>query len=142
MQLILFILITSQVPVNKKYLANLWWNCHETLSKCLAHMKGCWYPEFEPSIEEIVDDFCVWSIFRVFEHGEDKQPIFQKHQCRSRAYKPLCRYITTSSLTCYSWILIISICKRFFGIKSWFLQYGALGSLNPCLARWPFWQWR
>ena len=28
-------------------------------------------------------------IFRIFEHGEDKQPIFQKHQCR---------YITTSSL--------------------------------------------
>ena len=27
----------------------------KTVSKCLAHMKGCWAPEFEPSAEEIVD---------------------------------------------------------------------------------------
>ena len=26
-----------------------------TASKCLAHMKGCWEPEFEPSVEEIMD---------------------------------------------------------------------------------------
>ena len=32
---------------------NLWCNCCETVSKCLACMKGCWYPEFEPSVEEI-----------------------------------------------------------------------------------------
>ena len=25
------------------------------VSKCLAHMKGCWDPEFKPSVEEIVD---------------------------------------------------------------------------------------
>ena len=24
-------------------------------SKCLAHMRGCWDPEFEPSVEQIVD---------------------------------------------------------------------------------------
>ena len=45
----------------------IWWNYDETydetydviamkaVSKCLAWMKGCWDPEFEPSIEEIVD---------------------------------------------------------------------------------------
>ena len=27
----------------------------KTVSKCLACMKACWGPEFEPSIEEIVD---------------------------------------------------------------------------------------
>ena len=27
----------------------------KTASKCLARMKGCWDPEFEPSVEEIVD---------------------------------------------------------------------------------------
>ena len=26
-----------------------------TASKCLARMKGCWDPEFEPSVDEIVD---------------------------------------------------------------------------------------
>jgi hypothetical protein len=25
------------------------------VSKCLAPMEGCWYPEFEPSAEEIMD---------------------------------------------------------------------------------------
>ena len=45
----------------------LWWNYDETYdetydviatntaSKYLAHMKGCWDLEFEPSVEEIVD---------------------------------------------------------------------------------------
>ena len=27
----------------------------KTVSKCLARMKGYWDPEFEPSVEEIVD---------------------------------------------------------------------------------------
>jgi hypothetical protein len=27
----------------------------KTVSKCLAHMKGCWNPEFKPREEEIVD---------------------------------------------------------------------------------------
>ena len=27
----------------------------KTASKCLARMTGCWDPEFEPSVEEIVD---------------------------------------------------------------------------------------
>ena len=27
----------------------------KTVSKFLAHMTGCWDPEFEPSIEEIMD---------------------------------------------------------------------------------------
>ena len=27
----------------------------KTASKCLAHMKACWDPEFEPSVEEIMD---------------------------------------------------------------------------------------
>jgi hypothetical protein len=27
----------------------------KTVSKYLAHMKGCWDPEFEPSVEEIMD---------------------------------------------------------------------------------------
>ena len=27
----------------------------KTASKCLAHMTECWDPEFEPSVEEIVD---------------------------------------------------------------------------------------
>jgi hypothetical protein len=27
----------------------------KTVSKCLAHKKGCWYPEFEPSVEEMMD---------------------------------------------------------------------------------------
>ena len=27
----------------------------KTASKCLARMTGCWNPEFEPSVEEIVD---------------------------------------------------------------------------------------
>ena len=26
-----------------------------TASKCLARMTGCWDPEFEPSVEEIMD---------------------------------------------------------------------------------------
>ena len=30
-------------------------NAVKTVSKCLAHMKACWGPEFEPSIDEIVD---------------------------------------------------------------------------------------
>ena len=30
-------------------------NDDESVSKCLARMKGCWDPEFEPSVEEIVD---------------------------------------------------------------------------------------
>ena len=30
-------------------------NAVKTVSKCLACMKGCWGPEFEPSVEEIVD---------------------------------------------------------------------------------------
>ena len=30
-------------------------NAVKTVSKCLARMKGCWDPEFEPSVEEIVD---------------------------------------------------------------------------------------
>jgi hypothetical protein len=41
------------------YDENWWWNYDEiavkTVSKCLAPMKGCWDPEFEPSVEEIVD---------------------------------------------------------------------------------------
>ena len=27
----------------------------KTVSKCLARMKGCWDPQFEPSVEEIMD---------------------------------------------------------------------------------------
>jgi hypothetical protein len=27
----------------------------KTISKCSAHMKRCWHPEFEPSVEEIMD---------------------------------------------------------------------------------------
>ena len=27
----------------------------KTVSKCLARMKGCWDPEFKPSVEEIMD---------------------------------------------------------------------------------------
>ena len=50
----------SQLEKNS---ANLWWNYDETYdvialntaSKCLARMKGCWDPEFEPSVEEIMD---------------------------------------------------------------------------------------
>ena len=30
-------------------------NVVKTVSKCLARMKACWGPEFEPSVEEIVD---------------------------------------------------------------------------------------
>ena len=30
-------------------------NAVKTVSKCLARMKGYWGPEFEPSVEEIVD---------------------------------------------------------------------------------------
>ena len=30
-------------------------NAVKTVSKCLARMKGCWGPEFEPSVKEIVD---------------------------------------------------------------------------------------
>ena len=30
-------------------------NAVKTVSKFLARMKGCWGPEFEPSVEEIVD---------------------------------------------------------------------------------------
>ena len=44
----------------KKGSDSLWWNYDETydviavntISKCLAQMKGCWDPEFEPSIED------------------------------------------------------------------------------------------
>ena len=35
----------------------------KTASKCLAHMTGCWNPEFEPSVEEIVD-FPMISLWR------------------------------------------------------------------------------
>ena len=27
----------------------------KTVSKCLARMNGCWDPEIEPSVEEIMD---------------------------------------------------------------------------------------
>ena len=57
-------IITSRVPINKKDSANWWGNYDEmmikmqcamkTVSKCLAHMTGCWDPEFKPSVEEIV----------------------------------------------------------------------------------------
>ena len=30
-------------------------NAVKTVSKCLARTKACWNPEFEPSVEEIVD---------------------------------------------------------------------------------------
>ena len=30
-------------------------NAVKTVSKCLARMKSCWGPEFEPSVEDIVD---------------------------------------------------------------------------------------
>ena len=30
-------------------------NAVKTVSKCLARMKACWDPEFEPSVEDIVD---------------------------------------------------------------------------------------
>ena len=41
---------------DEKQLIDLEWpNCCETVSKCLARVKGCWNPEFEPSVEEIVD---------------------------------------------------------------------------------------
>ena len=30
-------------------------NAVKTVSKCLACMKSCWGPEFEPSVEDIVD---------------------------------------------------------------------------------------
>ena len=30
-------------------------NAVKTVSKYLAHMTGCWNPEFERSVEEIVD---------------------------------------------------------------------------------------
>ena len=30
-------------------------NAVKTVSKCLARMKGYWGPEFEPSVEEIMD---------------------------------------------------------------------------------------
>ena len=30
-------------------------NAVKTVSKCLTRMKGCWGPEFEPSVEDIVD---------------------------------------------------------------------------------------
>ena len=37
-----------------------------TASKCLAHTTGCWDPELEPSIEEIVDYRCyIMAIFSV-----------------------------------------------------------------------------
>ena len=52
-----------------KWWWNLWWNYDEigvkTASKCLARMTGCWDPEFEPSVEEIVDyrwDMAIFSV--------------------------------------------------------------------------------
>ena len=73
--------ITSWVPINKKkvwptydeiimkpmmkWWWNLWWNCCETVSKCLAHMKGCWDPEFEPSVEEIMNYWWYMAILSV-----------------------------------------------------------------------------
>ena len=37
----------------------------KSVSKCLARKKGCWDPEFEPSIEEIVDYWWDMAIFSV-----------------------------------------------------------------------------
>ena len=37
-------------------------------------------------------------------------------------------------VVCYSWILIVSICKRVFGIKSWFCNVVHLAPLTPA---WP-----
>ena len=66
-----------EVPINKKEFSQamrqwwrkLWWkydeNVVKTASKCSARMKACWGPEFEPSIEEIVDyrrDMAILSI--------------------------------------------------------------------------------
>ena len=63
-------IITSRVPIRKKEFSRAMSNYDETYdeiietydeivvktaSKCLARMTGCWDPEFEPSVEEIVD---------------------------------------------------------------------------------------
>ena len=45
---------TMKINDDETYIL-LWWNCCETVSKRLACMKGCWDPEFKPSVEEIVD---------------------------------------------------------------------------------------
>ena len=42
-------------PTDEVIMSNYDENVVKTVSKCVAHMKACWGPEFEPSIEEIVD---------------------------------------------------------------------------------------
>ena len=30
--------------------------------KCVAHIKGCWNPEFEPSVEEIIGHMAIFLV--------------------------------------------------------------------------------
>ena len=54
------VIITSGVPISSadrlgNYDVKYDENAVKTVPKCLARMKACWGPEFEPSVEEIVD---------------------------------------------------------------------------------------
>ena len=57
----------------------------KSASKCLAHMTGCWNPEFEPSVEEIVDylmilwRFSQFAFFGEFAFRGDLISLFTHH---------------------------------------------------------------
>ena len=42
-------------PIDEVIMSNYDKNAVKTVSKCLAHIRAYWDPEFQPSVEEIVD---------------------------------------------------------------------------------------
>ena len=48
----------------------------KTALKCLARMTGCWDPEFEPSVEEIVD-YPTISLWRFSQFAFSGEPAFR-----------------------------------------------------------------
>ena len=51
-------------------------NAVKTVSKCLARMKGCWGPEFEPSVEEIVN-YPMISLLRLSQFAFSSELVFR-----------------------------------------------------------------
>ena len=145
--------INDQVMM--KWWWKLWWNYDEiglkTSSKYLARMKGCWDPEFEPSVEEIVDyrwDMAILSVrflWRACTRGDF--PIQSSTwQWRSRSDQPakaacpnirvygacaVCRCVLVQIMAAYisavqyfSWGCRCVWPCHYMNIQTWFNFYG------------------
>ena len=107
-----------------KWWWKLWWNYDEikvkTASKCLARIKGCWDPEFEPSVEEIMDYRLIYIIYMaIFSVRTRGDSLFSLAHGRWRSYpdqpaqatRPnihvygacaVCRYVLVRIMAAYS----------------------------------------